>query len=92
VERFNSDVKTQSLKGVVVENDDYKKIYWAMKHVLERSGHDMAAGRNIPVPKVDEMKTDLKTIDEYRIAINKRRDTTAIQRTAFEKAPKATTM
>ncbi len=92
VERFNSDVKTQSLKGVVVEDDDYKKIYWVMKHVSERSGHDMAAGRNIPVPKPDEMKTDLKTIDDYRTAIDKRRKTTADQRAAYEKAPKATTL
>lgn len=92
VERFNSDVKTQSLKGVVVDDDDYKKVYWEMKRVSERSGHDMAAGRNIPVPKPDEMKTDLKTIDEYRIAINKRRDATAIQRKAFEEAPKAITL
>lgn len=92
VERFNSDVKTQSLKGVVVDDDDYKKIYWAMKHVSERSGHDMAAGRNIPAPKPDEMKIDLNTIDEYRIAINKRRDATAVQRAAFEKAPRANTL
>ena len=92
VERFNSDVKTQSLKGVVVEDDDYKKIYWAMKRVSERSGHDMAAGRNVPIPKPDEMKTDLKTIDDYRIAIDKRRKATEAQREAFEKAPKATTL
>lgn len=92
VERFNSDVKTQSLKGVVVDDDDYKKIYWAMKHVSERSGHDMAAGRNIPVPKPDEMKTDLNTIDDYRIAIDKRRKATSDQRATFEKAPKAITL
>ena len=46
VERFNSDVKTQSLKGVVVDDDDYVKIYWAMKRASERSGHDMASARN----------------------------------------------
>ena len=45
VERFNSDVRTQSLKGVVIEDDDHKKVYWAMKRVSERSGHDMAVGR-----------------------------------------------
>ena len=37
VERFGSDVKTQSLKGVVVDDDDYKTIFWAMKRVSERS-------------------------------------------------------
>jgi hypothetical protein len=35
VERFNTDIRTQSLKGVVVDDDDYKTIYWAMKHVSE---------------------------------------------------------
>jgi len=37
VERFNSDVKTQSLKGVVVEDEDHKQVYWAMKRVHSRS-------------------------------------------------------
>ena len=36
VERFGSDVKTQSLKGVVVDDDDYKTIFWAMKRASER--------------------------------------------------------
>ncbi|MCY4237548.1 MAG: hypothetical protein OXC93_04240 [Rhodospirillaceae bacterium] len=31
VERFGSGVRTQSLKGVVVNDDDYKTIFWAMK-------------------------------------------------------------
>jgi DNA repair exonuclease SbcCD ATPase subunit len=92
VERFNTDIRTQSLKGVVVDDDDYKTIYWAMKHASERSGHDMAAGRNVPVPKPDEMKSDLKTIDDYRTKIDKRRKTTAESRAEYEKAPKAATL
>jgi hypothetical protein len=92
VERFNTDVRTQSLKNVVVEDDDYKKIYWAMKRVSERSGHDMALGRNVPVPKPDEMKADLKIIDDYRTAINKRQKATAEKRTEYEKPPKAITL
>ena len=50
VERYGSDVKTQSLKGVVVKDEDYHKIFWAMRRVSERSGHDMAAAKNIPIP------------------------------------------
>jgi AAA domain len=92
VERFNTDIRTQSLKGVVVDDDDYKTIYWAMKHVSERSGHDMAAGRNVPVPKPEEMKSDLKAIDDYRTKIVKRRKVTADGRAEYEKAPKATTL
>jgi hypothetical protein len=48
VERFNSDVKTQSLKGVEIADEDYRTVFWAMKRVSERSGHDMAAGKSIP--------------------------------------------
>jgi len=92
VERFNTDIRTQSLKGVVVDDDDYKTIYWAMKHVSERSGHDMAAGRNVPVPKPDEMKSDLKAMDDYRINIDKRRKSTADVRAEYERAPKAATL
>ena len=66
VERFNSEVKTQSLKNVVVEDSDYKTIYWAMKRVSERSGHDMAAGKNVPAPTPDDMKADL---DELRPSV-----------------------
>ena len=92
VERFNTDVRTQSLKGVIVDDDDYKKIYWAMKHVSERSGHDMAPGRNVPIPKPDEMKSDLKVIDDYRLAIDRRKKATTDRRADYEKPPKATTL
>jgi hypothetical protein len=71
VERFNTDVRTRSLSGVVVDDEDYKQIFWAMKRVSERSGHDMAAARNVPVPRPDEMKVDLKVIDDYRIRVGK---------------------
>jgi AAA domain len=92
VERFNTDVRTQSLKNVVVDDGDYQTIYWAMKRVSERSGHDMAPGRNVPVPKPDEMKADLKIIDDYRAALNKRQKATAAKRAEYEKPPKAMTL
>jgi len=89
VERFNSDVKTQSLKGVVVDDDDYVKIYWAMKRASERSGHDMASARNAPEPKLDDMQADLKELDDYQKIINKRRDATDKRRKLLEKPPAA---
>ena len=92
VERFNTDVRTQSLKGVVVDDDDYKTIFFAMKRVSERSGHDMAPGRNVPIPNLDEMESDLKVIDEYHAAIKKRRTATEEQRSKYEKPPTATTL
>ena len=89
VERFNTDIRTQSLKGVVVEDDDYKTVYWAMKKVSERSGHDMAAGRAIPVPRPIDMKADLDEIDAFRQKANKRRTDTEKKRKALEEPPPA---
>lgn len=92
VERFNTDVKTKSLKGVVVEDDDYKKIYWGMKRVSERSGHDMAAGKNLPPPKIGDMKADLKEFEDYQGAIRKRKKDTEDARKKLEDPPKAATL
>ena len=89
VERFNSDVKTQSLKGVVVEDSDYTKIFWGMKRASERSGHDMASGRNVPAPKFGDMQADLNELDDYRNIINKRRAETDKRRELLEKPPAA---
>ena len=69
VERFESGVETRSLKMVSVENEDYTKVYFAMARASERSGHDMATGKNIAPPKPDEIKTDIDTISEYRAAL-----------------------
>ncbi|MER9882086.1 AAA family ATPase [Mesorhizobium sp. M0118] len=90
VERFNSDVKTQSLKGVVVEDEDHKRIFWAMKRVSERSGHDMASAKAIPVPIPADMKGDLDGIDQYRIDTIKRKKDAEKRRIEFEQPPKAT--
>ncbi|TIW65199.1 MAG: hypothetical protein E5V56_07300, partial [Mesorhizobium sp.] len=92
VERFNSDVKTQSLKGVVVEDEDHKRIYWAMKRVSERSGHDMASAKAIPVPTPNDMKSDLDGIDQYRIDTTKRKKDAEKRRIEFEQPPKATVL
>jgi AAA domain len=92
VERFNSDIKTMRLKGVVVEDEDYRKVFWAMKRVSERSGHDMAAGKNIPVPRPDDMKKDIDELDTYRSAVKARAKLTEKAREAMEKPPEATTM
>lgn len=92
VERFNSDVKTQSLKSVAVEDDDHKQVFWAMKRVSERSGHDMAAGKAIPVPTPAEMKTDLEVIDKYRANCAKRKSDAEKRRAALERPPEGTTL
>ncbi|MFF0923621.1 AAA family ATPase [Rhizobium leguminosarum] len=92
VERFNTDVRTQSLKVVSVEDEDYKRVYWAMKRVSERSGHDMAAGKILQAPTLLEMKSDLDAIEEFRTEVAKRRKANEERRAAFEKPPKAETI
>ena len=89
VERFNTDVRTQSLKGVVVEDKDYKTIYWAMKRVSERSGHDMAMGKAAPVPTPIDMKADLDEIDAFRLTVDKRKGEADKRRKLLEQPPAA---
>lgn len=91
VERFSSDVKTQSLKGVVVNDDDYKTIFWAMKRASERSGHDMAAAKNAPLPKIEEIKEEVSMLDTYRNQVRKRAKAAEEARKKLEQPPKATT-
>ena len=91
VERFGSDVKTQSLKGVVVNDEDYKIIFWAMKRVSLRSGHDMAAAKNMPLPKIKELKEEAKALDTYRDTLRKRSRATEETRKRLEQPPKAAT-
>ncbi|WOH48183.1 AAA family ATPase [Bradyrhizobium sp. sBnM-33] len=87
VERFSSGVKTLSLKGVVVEDSDYQVIFANMKRVSELSGHDMAAGRQIPMPDVAEMRRDLNALATYRSEIHRRKNTLANRREALEEPP-----
>ena len=91
VERFGSDVKTQSLKGVVVEDEDYKTIFWAMKHASERSGHDMAAAKNLPLPKISDLKDEVTMLDNYRNKLRKRSVSKEKFRKNLEKPPEAAT-
>lgn len=87
VERYASEVKTQSLKLVEVDDDDYKTVFFAMKRVSERSGHDMPAGKQIPIPTPQDMQGDLDEIDNYRAGIAKRRKLTQDRRKALEGPP-----
>jgi hypothetical protein len=89
VERFCSGVKTQSLKEVLVEDADYQVIFAAMSRVSEFSGHDMAPGRQIPVPDANEMREDLDELDRYRIQIHGRKNALRERRRAMEAPPLA---
>lgn len=91
VERFGSDVKTQSLKMVDVDDEDYRIIFFAMKRASERSGHDQANAKQIDAPDKNQMEVDLTELKTFIAAHKKKSDTASDRRRALEKAPLAAT-
>jgi energy-coupling factor transporter ATP-binding protein EcfA2 len=91
VGRFQPGVATQSLKGVNVTNDDYVKVFFAMKKASEFSGHDRPAGRQPVIRTKDEMKNDLGELWKYEKELKKRSDELSKQRRALETPPPAVT-
>jgi hypothetical protein len=91
VERFGTDVKTQSLKGVEVTDEDYKVIFNAMKRASEYSGHDRAAGRQLDPPSKAQMQNDLDELKAFRATRHKRRNDLQEERKKLEDAPAAAT-
>ena len=89
VERFSSGVKTQSLRDLAVEDADYQVIFAAMSKVSECSGHDMAAGRQLPVPDKAEMRSDLEHLDQFRAQIQRRKNAIRERRAELEGPPRA---
>lgn len=90
VERFGTDVKTQSLKRVDVEDDDYRIIYFAMKRASERSGHDQAAGKQIDAPDKKQMRKDLQELQDFMAAHRKKAQAAQERREELEAPPAAT--
>jgi energy-coupling factor transporter ATP-binding protein EcfA2 len=90
VGRFQPGVSTQSLKGVSVTDEDYKKVFFAMKKASEFSGHDRPAGRPPVTRSKAEMDNDVAEIWAYERELKKR--TTALEnlRKALENPPVAT--
>ncbi|WP_074653417.1 AAA family ATPase [Terriglobus roseus] len=89
VGRFQPGVSTQSLKGVNVSDEDYKRVFFAMKRASEFSGHDRAAGRIPQVRTIDEMRNDLGELWSYERELRARREALERQRRALEVPPKA---
>jgi len=89
VERFGSDVKTQSLKMVDVDDEDYRTIFFAMKRASERSGHDQANAKQIDAPDKKQMQIDLNELKEFITAHKKKGQESSERRRQLEKAPLA---
>lgn len=88
VVRFVPDVMTGRLKEVCITDEDYRTIHFAMKKASERSGHDMSAGRDIPLPLPPELKSDLEELEAFLRLYRQRKKITGEQRAALESAPK----
>jgi len=89
VQRFSYGVQTQSLKGVVVEDDDHKKIYFAMKKLSNFTAHDEAAGKQGQLPTIEQLAEAVDELDSYRKAVDERRKATQKEREKLEGPPKA---
>ncbi|MBJ7439902.1 MAG: AAA family ATPase [Sphingopyxis sp.] len=90
VERFGSDVKTQSLKMVDVDDEDYRIIFFAMKRASERSGHDQANAKQIDAPDKKQMDIDLIELKQFIATHKKKSQNAGERRKELEKAPLAT--
>ena len=91
VGRFQPGVGTLALKGVSVSDEDYRKVFFAMKKASEFSGHDRPAARQ-PVPRSKaEMDNDVGEIWAYEKEVKKRVEQLQSQRRALEVPPAAAT-
>ena len=91
VERFGTNVKTQSLKLVDIDDADYQTIFFAMKRASERSGHDQAAAKQIDPPDKKQMDANLLDLRGF-IAVHRRKSQAAGERRKeMEQPPKAAT-
>ncbi len=89
VQRFQEGVKTLSLGSVVVTDEDYREIYFAMKKASEYSGHDRAISRDMALPSHDELAQDLETLNQYVKVIKKRNRDLDAERKKLQEPPKA---
>jgi energy-coupling factor transporter ATP-binding protein EcfA2 len=89
VGRFQPSVNTQSLKDVSVTDDDYAKVFFAMKKASEFSGHDRPQGRRPASRTKEDAKTDLKELRDYEETLKKRKDELSSRRRLLEQPPKA---
>lgn len=87
VGRFQAGVMTQSLKGVRVENEDYHRIFFAVKRASEYSGHDRPRGRQISPPDLKKMALDIDDLRQYAKELRRRKEETEEARRAIEKPP-----
>jgi hypothetical protein len=88
IERCCLDVKTQRLKGVYVDDTDYRIVFWQMKRASELSGHDAPVGKQLSLPDLAQVQKDIQTLEQYVEEVNNRRREVDKRRQLLERAPK----
>lgn len=89
VQRFAYGIQTLRLKEVVVEDEDYRKIFLAMERLSSFAAHDEAAGKQGQLPTIDQLTEAVDDIDAYAKAIVDRRKTIKKNREKPGDPPKA---
>ena len=69
--RIRKGVSTQPLVRVVVEDADYKLIEQAMTKCSNHA-HDQALMGGAAMPEPDELLADINSLDDWRVAVDKR--------------------
>jgi len=79
--RFRKGVETKPLVRVVVEDADYKLIEQAMTK-CSNYPHDQALLGGVAIPEPDELLADINSLDDWRVAVEKRAPEIAKRRKA----------
>jgi energy-coupling factor transporter ATP-binding protein EcfA2 len=77
--RFRKGIETQRLAGVVVEDDDYAKVYAGMTK-CSNYAHDKALQGGIAFPEPGDLLDDIMVLDTWRQSIEDRSKVTAKKR------------
>ena len=91
VNRFEVGIQTLRLRSVEVSDEDYHKIFYAMKKSSEYSGHDRAKGMQKSYPAIQEIGEDLQQLKDFKKDIGSRRADTQKRRKQITKPPAGVT-
>lgn len=73
VRRYARPVATQKLRGVAVSDDDYSRVFFAMKRASEWSGHNAPPGAALAPPSKSEMLQEIEELQDYAKQIDRDR-------------------
>ncbi len=89
-QRFQTQVKTQSLREVLVEDVDHRAINLGMTRASEWSGHDKAKGLGGGLPSPEELASEVTKLRAYQKELIARQIVALERRRKEERPPPAT--